>query len=287
MHMRLATTQFNICAFAHHFTGKERDAESGLDYFGARYYGSSRGRFMSPDWSAKAEPVPYSKLDNPQTLNLYSYVGNNPLSRVDPTGHADIAAECKGQSTCNKTLVQTVNIVHQQTDKRTGETKTVVDSTLKVTTKFSLTTDAKGNVSALASSTVEKVSGHAYSASQLATMGTNIGVMQQAAVLMGFGANTTQLVTGIGAAETRFGVAPNGTNHAWMDPAINPMQLTGGNGANLNLNHNVEGAMGILDWAGSAVDFDPTRTYYRYSDHSTPTMSNWSGTYGSISEKEQ
>lgn len=122
----------------HHFTGKERDTESGNDYFEARYYASSMGRFLSPDWSAKIEPVPYSKLDNPQTLNLYAYVGNNPLSRVDPTGHADIAAECKGQTTCNKTLVQTVNIVHQ--DKKGN---TVVDSTLKVTTNFSLTTDAK------------------------------------------------------------------------------------------------------------------------------------------------
>ena len=71
-----------------HFTGKERDQESGLDYFGARYMSSNMGRFMSPDWSAKQEPVPYSKLDNPQSLNLYSYVLNNPLSNVDPDGHA-------------------------------------------------------------------------------------------------------------------------------------------------------------------------------------------------------
>src|ERR1700758_4612426 len=69
------------------FTGKERDSESGNDYFGARYYGSSMGRFLSPDWSAKIEPVPYAKLDNPQSLNLYAYVGNNPLSRFDPDGH--------------------------------------------------------------------------------------------------------------------------------------------------------------------------------------------------------
>jgi len=71
----------------HHFTGKERDAESGNDYFGARYYASSMGRFLSPDWSAKEEPVPYAKLDSPQTLNLYQYMRNNPLGGVDPDGH--------------------------------------------------------------------------------------------------------------------------------------------------------------------------------------------------------
>jgi RHS repeat-associated protein len=80
--------------FAYQFTGKERDAESGLDYFGARYYGSSMGRFMSPDWAAKATPVPYAKLDNPQSLNLYAYVGNNPLSHIDPDGHID----CSGKN---------------------------------------------------------------------------------------------------------------------------------------------------------------------------------------------
>ena len=70
-----------------YFTGKERDTESGNDYFGARYYASTVGRFLSPDWAAQAQPIPYAKLDNPQTLNLYSYVGNNPLSQVDADGH--------------------------------------------------------------------------------------------------------------------------------------------------------------------------------------------------------
>jgi hypothetical protein len=54
------------------------------------------GRFMSPDWSAKEDPVPYAKLDDPQTLNLYSYVQNNPLTRADADGHVagvDDAAE--------------------------------------------------------------------------------------------------------------------------------------------------------------------------------------------------
>jgi hypothetical protein len=42
---------------------------------------------MSPDWSAKVEPVPYAKLGDPQSLNLYGYVLNNPLSSVDADGH--------------------------------------------------------------------------------------------------------------------------------------------------------------------------------------------------------
>ncbi len=75
-----------------HFTGKENDTESGLDYFAARYYSSTSGRFISPDWSAKEEAVPYAKLNNPQTLNLYAYVGNNPLTSIDIDGHISLAA---------------------------------------------------------------------------------------------------------------------------------------------------------------------------------------------------
>jgi len=84
----------------HHFTGKERDTESGNDYFGARYYASTMGRFLSPDWSAKAEPVPYAKLDDPQSLNLYSYVRNNPLNRFDPDGHQDYCKSNPGSLGC-------------------------------------------------------------------------------------------------------------------------------------------------------------------------------------------
>ena len=55
--------------------------------FGARYYEASLGRFLCPDWSEFPEPVPYANLTNPQSLNLYSYVLNNPVSRLDPDGH--------------------------------------------------------------------------------------------------------------------------------------------------------------------------------------------------------
>lgn len=81
-------------ATKNHFTGKERDAESGNDYFGARYYASTMGRFLSPDWSAKQDPVPYARLDNPQTLNLYAYLRNNPLAGVDADGHCPPDGPC-------------------------------------------------------------------------------------------------------------------------------------------------------------------------------------------------
>ncbi len=69
------------------FTGKERDSETGLDYFGARYYGSNLGRFASPD------PIQFktNRLLNPQRLNLYTYGVNNPLVNVDPDGRDAIA----------------------------------------------------------------------------------------------------------------------------------------------------------------------------------------------------
>ncbi len=76
-----------LCKRLCQFSGKERDAESGLDYFGARYYSGAQGRFTTPDWSDKPEPIPYANLNDPQTLNLYSYVRNNPLSKADPDGH--------------------------------------------------------------------------------------------------------------------------------------------------------------------------------------------------------
>ncbi len=58
-----------------------------MDYFGARYFSSIQGRFTSPDWSPLLVPVPYADLNDPQTINRYSYVRNNPLWRMDKDGH--------------------------------------------------------------------------------------------------------------------------------------------------------------------------------------------------------
>jgi RHS repeat-associated protein len=83
------------------FTGKERDTESGLDNFGARYYGSSMGRFMTPDWAARPTTVPYAVFGDPQSLNLYGYVRNDPISQADADGHISEEAACPDPHGCS------------------------------------------------------------------------------------------------------------------------------------------------------------------------------------------
>ncbi len=80
------------------------------DFFESRYFSSAQGRFTSPDefkggglddpLTDKSEetigPLPYADITDPQTLNKYGYVRNNPLRYVDPDGHlagVDDAAE--------------------------------------------------------------------------------------------------------------------------------------------------------------------------------------------------
>jgi RHS repeat-associated protein len=89
-------TTSSACAIAVTFrvsrcTGKERDSESGNDYFGARYYASTMGRFLSPD----PKLMTARHLTNPQKWNKYAYVINNPLMRFDPDGMDDYALSAR------------------------------------------------------------------------------------------------------------------------------------------------------------------------------------------------
>jgi RHS repeat-associated protein len=67
------------------FTGQKLDPESGLYYYGARYYDPDLGRFISPDSIVPA-------VGDPQSHNRYSYARNNPVKYTDPTGHSFLSA---------------------------------------------------------------------------------------------------------------------------------------------------------------------------------------------------
>jgi len=108
------------------FTGKERDSESGLDNFEARYLGSSLGRFMSPD------PMGGDTKD-PQSLNRYAYVRNNPLKLTDPTG-LNFNLACSGPDTAT------------------------CQGGLQGTTTTTTTTDANGNQTTTSSFTATEIS---------------------------------------------------------------------------------------------------------------------------------
>jgi RHS repeat-associated protein len=80
--IRSASNGYSGNSVRQKFTGYEHDDETGLDFAQARYYANIQGRFIS------ADPfyIDRARLGDPQRLNLYSYVRNNPLSLIDPTG---------------------------------------------------------------------------------------------------------------------------------------------------------------------------------------------------------
>jgi RHS repeat-associated protein len=88
------------------FASNLRDAETGLDFMQARYYSSAQGRFTSPDeWAGgivdaysggqvgTPGPLPYADISDPQTINKYVYIRNNPMRYVDPDGHCGVIGE--------------------------------------------------------------------------------------------------------------------------------------------------------------------------------------------------
>jgi RHS repeat-associated protein len=117
------------------FTQKERDNETGLDYFLARYYSSTQGRFTSPDEfiggpeeigefgeASSENPTFYADLRNPQSLNKYQYAYNNPLRYSDPDGHeADDSVGQDPSKTYPRTPIPIINWEYPTISKEDAE----------------------------------------------------------------------------------------------------------------------------------------------------------------------
>jgi RHS repeat-associated protein len=116
------------------FAGKRRDSESQLDYFGARYYSNAFGRWLSPDWSAKPVPVPYANFGDPQSLNLYGFVGGNAASKSDIDGHkVEYLPEKKNAEEANKRVLRNVSkaekkLFKMERDKESGRYQLKLDT---------------------------------------------------------------------------------------------------------------------------------------------------------------
>jgi RHS repeat-associated protein len=99
-----------------HFTGKERDTESYLDDFGARYYTFNMGRFMSPDPGNIGVKVP-----NPQSWDAYSYGLNSPVSLADPTGMYVCEDSTDCSSANDQAFAKSLADAQKAADKLTGD----------------------------------------------------------------------------------------------------------------------------------------------------------------------
>jgi RHS repeat-associated protein len=121
------------------FTGKERDTETGFDYLGARYYGSSMGRFMTPDPGNVG-----SHRVNPQSWNAYSYAHNRPLSLVDPNGFEPV----KAQAGTIRGFAQNMNNTQHHVGETRGASATQALRSLGETQDFGPKNTAVFNMSA-------------------------------------------------------------------------------------------------------------------------------------------
>ena len=121
------------------FTGKERDIETGLDYFGARYYDSKIGRWMSVDPMSKLRPG----------LSPYNYVQNNPLNRWDKTGMLD-----EGEEDDENLLSKILSIFGISTGNSNNQQKSPVPLAEEVVAANDIITSVKKTVSENVTSTV-------------------------------------------------------------------------------------------------------------------------------------
>ena len=145
----------NTCPQNYKFEGKERDTETGNDDFGARYYSNRFGRWLSADWSSVPVAVPYANLTNPQTLNLYSMVADDPESFADLDGHCWkwLQGVCPSHGDDQVRQNQGAQQTPQTTIKITNDSKNHTRTLTETTTSNITIQDGNGNTTATGTQT--------------------------------------------------------------------------------------------------------------------------------------
>lgn len=185
------------------FTGKERDAETGLDYFGARYHRAHLGRFTTVDPGQKTG----ENLVDPQRWNRYAYVRNNPLRYVDPDGRESDDAQRAAQgaaAAAGTALVQDARVRADYVSKVRGLSPT--DSAGRTAAKIAAR-EASTPVGAALAEAMAPIAGEAGRVAGTASK-TRAGV--NSAMTSAGAAGKGLLVVGIGISVANVAMAPEG-----------------------------------------------------------------------------
>ncbi|HEY1527869.1 MAG TPA: RHS repeat-associated core domain-containing protein [Candidatus Angelobacter sp.] len=195
------------------FTGQYRDTDTAanLDYFGARYYSYTIGRFMSPDWADRPTTVPYAKFGDPQSLNLYTYTENGPINRIDSNGHWEDAdcTVCSGNGSgfsvgpnvgSGVGLVNCPTCQGSQTQQLPGPIANACANgcSLQVTPSLSVDEGQNGTINVTQTETYKATTDNGDGTTSItsATVTTSITLPSNGAASDGAKASATQSVTG-------------------------------------------------------------------------------------------
>jgi RHS repeat-associated protein len=260
------------------FTQKERDNETGLDFFEARYYASTQGRFTS------ADPLQASaKRRNPQTWNRYTYGLNNPLRFTDPDGED---SEDESGDVYLRTKIKTTEVTVQER----GGGQIVREAKITITESQTDYVGSNGTViqsdptqtSATAVNTGNGVLN--YSEDQTTKMATAAQAIVEVSRDKGFDAT---IALGIAQTETHMTTLKSQESSPAKQTDINPMQLSGTSGIKptTDLKSNIAGAIDVYN-RGSTSDLRQSLETYNNqagkAAYATTAMGNINNIRGSV-----
>ncbi|MFC3800977.1 RHS repeat domain-containing protein [Cohnella sp. GCM10012308] len=232
------TAQVEGVPNAFKYSGETYDSETGLYYLRARYYDPSVGRFINEDTYE-------GQINNPLSLNIYTYVENNPLIYTDPSGH-DVhdATFNKNQYTYLKNLASGNGPAAAWAKQQIKESRYYIDPaepkkiyTLDEKDKGGVREDYLSEVLAVPLIAAGIVYAPAVAAAaDVATMGVSTSGIATGTIIAGksagflsslFGPSTTKLYRSVSEEELvsiqtlgKFSEGPNSSSSKWMVPTL-------------------------------------------------------------------